>query len=233
MSWTGMRALVAIGAPERRRALCAGLRDEDLQVMQAADGVEALAHLRSAGVDVALIDAGLPQIDGLELVRRIRQESTVPIILLTRPGDDPTGIRGLEAGADDYLTSVCAPEQVAARMRAVVRRARAFTERTGVFRSGPVELELDSRRCRCHGREVTLTRREFDLLGALVSYEGRIHSRPQLLALVWGDAGAGARTVDVHVASLRRKLGSAVQITTLRGVGYRLDRAESPAQPTG
>lgn len=228
-----MRALVAAGNPERRRAICAGLRDQEFQVMEASDGVEALTHLRSTGVDVALIEMKLPEIDGLELVRRVRLESIVPIILLTAKGDEAAGIAGLEAGADDYLSGRVSPGQLVARIRAVVRRARAFQSGPSVFRSGPVELDLSRRRCLRDGVEVTLTRREFDLLGALLSYEGRIHTRRQLLALVWGDDGATARTVDVHVASLRRKLGPAIRITTLRGVGYRIDADGSPSQPVG
>lgn len=228
-----MRALVAAGNPERRRTLCTGLRDHGLQVMEAAGGLEALAHLRSAGVDVALVDLCLPEIDGLQLVGRVRRESTVPIILLTGRGDEASGIAGLEAGADDYLAGSCSAGQAAARIRAVVRRARAFQSGPSVFRSGDVEIDLAARRCFRDGLEVTLTRREFDLLGALLSYEGRIHTRDQLLALVWGEHATTARTVDVHVASLRRKLGPAIRITTLRGVGYRLDAAESPSQPVG
>lgn len=228
-----MRALVAAEQSGRRLTLCTGLRDQGLQVMEADDGLEALAHLRSAGVDVAVVDLGLPEIDGLELVRRVRRESTVPIILLTPPGDEPAGIAGLEAGADDYLADGSAADQVAARIRAVVRRARAFQSGPSVFRSGSLEIDLETRRCRRDGREVTLTRREFDLLAALLRYEGRIHSRPQLLALVWGAEAVDPRTVDVHVASLRRKLGSAIQISTLRGIGYRLDMVEPPSQAVG
>lgn len=228
-----MRALVATEQSARRRTLCSGLRDEGLQVMEADNGLDALAHLRSAGVDVAVIDLRLPEIDGLELVRRVRRESTVPIILLTPRGDETTGIAGLEAGADDYLAGNCSADQVAARIRAVVRRARDFQAGPSVYRSGGVEIDLQSRRCRRDGREVPLTRREFDLLAAMLRYEGRIHSRPQLLALVWGDEAVDPRTVDVHVASLRRKLGSAIQISTLRGVGYRLDMVESPSQQVG
>ncbi len=228
-----MRVLVAAERSGRRRVLCAGLREEGLQVMEASGGLETLGHLRSAGVAVALIDRDLPEIDGLEIVRRVRRESTVPIILLTRRGDETSGIAGLEAGADDYLAGTCSAGQVAARIRAVVRRARAFESEPSVVRTGRLEIDLESRRCLRDGREVNLTRREFDLLAALLRYEGRIHSRGQLLALVWGDHAVDSRTVDGHIASLRRKFGSAVQISTLRGVGYRLDLADSPSQPVG
>jgi DNA-binding response OmpR family regulator len=222
---------MAVGHPARRRTLSAGLREESMQVLEARAGLEALSHLRSAGVDVAVIDLSLPEIDGLELVRRVRRESTVPIILLTGRGHSAAGLAGLEAGADDYLAGSDPPDQLAARIRAVVRRARSFRERPTVLRAGPIELDLTTRRCLRDGMEVSLTRREFDLLAALLSYEGRIHTRAQLLALVWGDTDAALRTVDTHIASLRRKLAPGIQIVTLRGVGYRLDAEESPLQP--
>lgn len=231
MSWTGTRVLMAVGHPPLRRRLSAGLREEDMQVLEASAGLEALGHLRSAGVDVAVVDIGLPEIDGLDLVRRVRRESTVPIILITGLGDETSGIAGLEDGADDYLAGGCPSSELVARIRAVVRRARAFRDRPSVLRAGPIELDLTTRRCQRNGSEIALTRREFDLLAALLSYEGRIHTRSQLLALVWGDAVATARTVDARVASLRRKLGPGIRIVTLRGVGYRLDAEESPLQP--
>ena len=113
--------------------------------------------------------------------------------------------------------------EVTARMRAQLRRARGFVTQQTVLRTGEVELDLGARRCMVGGREVGLTRREFDLLGALLRYPGRIHTREQLLGLVWGADDITPKTVDVHVAALRRKLGSAISIATLRGVGYRLD----------
>ena len=112
-------------------------------------------------------------------------------------------------------------------MRAQLRRARGFVTEETVLRTGEVELDLGARRCTIDGREVGLTRREFDLLGALLRYPGRIHTREQLLGLVWGADDITPKTVDVHVAGLRRKLGPAVSIATLRGVGYRLDPASS------
>jgi DNA-binding response OmpR family regulator len=230
VGWAGTRVLVAAEDAEHRRTLSAGLREQEMQVLEAASGLEALSQMRSAGVDVALVDLDLSEIGGLELIRRVRRESTVPIILLAPSGDETPGIAALEAGADDYLAGACSSDEVAARVRAVVRRAHAFREPT-VFRSGELEIDLEARRCRRAGQEVPLTRREFDLLGALLRYEGRIHTRRQLLSLVWGDDGVSSKTVDVHVASLRRKLGPAIRISTLRGVGYRLDAAESPSQP--
>jgi DNA-binding response OmpR family regulator len=108
-------------------------------------------------------------------------------------------------------------------MRAQLRRARGFAVEETVLRAGELELDLDARRCTTAGRVVDLTRREFDLLGALLRYPGRIHTREQLLELVWGTDSISPKTIDVHVAALRRKLGSAISIATLRGLGYMLD----------
>jgi DNA-binding response OmpR family regulator len=114
------------------------------------------------------------------------------------------------------------------RVRAHLRRVNGFDAGQAVLSSGPVELDVHARQCRCNGTEVELTRREFDLLTALLRYPGRIHTRPQLLQLVWDTEHISAKTVDVHIASLRAKLGRAISIATLRGVGYRLDAATIP-----
>jgi DNA-binding response OmpR family regulator len=225
MTAAGARVLVAGEPRDIRRLLSAHLRQEGFQVLEAEDGLEALWLLRRGAVDIALIGVTLPEIDGLEVVRRVRQESTVPIIMLTADGQEAFPIEALEAGADDYLVEPLWMAEVAARVRAQLRRARGFTTEPTVFRTGEVELDLGARRCTSAGDEVELTRREFDLLGALLRYPGRIHTRHQLLELVWGSDAISPKTVDVHVAALRRKLGSAISIATLRGVGYRLDPA--------
>jgi protoheme IX farnesyltransferase len=225
MSITGARALVVEDDRATREEITAHLRREGFQVLESGSGLEALSLLRRGTVDIALVDVVLPEIDGLELVRRVRQESTVPIIMLTARGRQSARIAGLDAGADDYVVRPFSLAEVTARMRAQLRRARGFVTEETVLRTGEVELDLGARRCTIDGREVGLTRREFDLLGALLRYPGRIHTREQLLGLVWGADDITPKTVDVHVAALRRKLGSAISIATLRGVGYRLDLA--------
>jgi len=159
----------------------------------------------------------------------VRRESTVPIIMLTASRDEAARIAELEAGADEYVVKPLSMPEVTARMRAQLRRARGFETEPTVLRTGRLELDLDARRCSAGGHEVELTRREFELLGALLRYPGRIHTREQLLELVWGTDAISPKTVDVHVAALRRKLGSAITIATLRGLGYRLDPATPPA----
>jgi DNA-binding response OmpR family regulator len=219
----GTRALVVSADRTLRESICTHLRREGFHVLEADNGVDALSLLRRGLVDIAVVEVALPQIGGLELVQRVRRESIVPIILLTADGEEAGRINGLELGADDYVVKPYSMAELSARMRAQVRRARGFAEPQTILRAGDVELDMAARRCLIDGREILLTRREFDLLGALLRYQGRIHTRAQLLELVWGDDQLTPKTVDAHVASLRRKLGGTVCIETLRGVGYRLD----------
>lgn len=228
MGISGGRVLVAESNRRVRQVIAAYLRGDGFQVLEASSGLEALLVLRRATVDIALVDPVLPEIDGLELVHRVRRESTVPIIMLTASRDEAARIAELEAGADDYVVKPLSMPEVTARMRAQLRRARGFETEQTVLRTGELELDLDARRCCAGSRAVQLTRREFDLLAALLRYPGRIHTREQLLELVWGTDAISPKTVDVHVAALRRKLGSATTIATLRGLGYRLDPAGPP-----
>jgi DNA-binding response OmpR family regulator len=224
------RALVAEGDRLVADALAAHLRRDGFQVLEAWNGLDALSVLRRGTVDIAVVDPELAEIDGLELVRRVRQESTVPIIMLADGRDEEAHIAALDAGADDYVVRPVSLPQLSARMRAQLRRARGFAIEETVLRTGELELDLDARQCTTAGRAVELTRREFDLLGALLRYPGRIHTREQLLELVWGTDAISPKTVDGHVAALRRKLGSAISITTLRGLGYMLEPVPADGQ---
>lgn len=223
MGGAGGRALVAEGDRVVGAVVSSYLRRDGFQVLEASSGLEALSVLRRGTVDIALVDPMLPEIDGLELVRRVRRESTVPIIMLAAAHDEAARIAALDAGADDYVVKPVSMPELAARIRAQLRRARGFESEDMVLRAGGLELDLDARRCTTGGRQVELTRREFDLLGALLRYPGRIHTREQLLELVWGTHSISTKTVDAHVAALRRKLGAAISIATLRGLGYMLD----------
>jgi DNA-binding response OmpR family regulator len=228
MGATGGRALVAEGDRVAAAALSAHLRRDGFQVLEACSGLEALSVLRRGTVDIALVDPMLAEIDGLELVRRVRRESTVPIIMLADSPDEATRIGALDAGADDCVVKPVSMPELSARMRAQLRRARGFATEQTVLRAGELELDLDARLCTTTGRHVALTRREFDLLGALLRYPGRVHTRAQLLELVWGTDSISPKTVDAQVAALRRKLGSAISIATLRGLGYMLDPVPAP-----
>ena len=194
-------------------------------VAEAETGVEALRTLQDGGVDVALVDVMLPGIDGLELVRRIRASSAVPIILVTARGEEASRVAGLEVGADDYVVKPFLPMEVVARVRAHLRRARGSlddAESTASLRLGSLEVNPQSRRCTTDGCPIELTRREFNLLVVLLQAPDTVLSRETLLDRAWGTRFLSPKTVDVHIGSLRRKLAGTVRIEALRGVGYRL-----------
>lgn len=219
------RVLVVDDEHALRRLLRLYLEREGYAVVEADNGLDALSLLRRGGIDVALVDVMLPELDGFELVRRIRRESDVPIILLTARGEEAHRVAGLELGADDYVVKPFSAPEVVARVRAHLRRASGAVAARGPLplRHNGLELDVGRRTVSVDGREVELTRREFDLLAALLRDPARVHTRDALLERVWGSSFLQPKTVDVHIAGLRRKLGEAVRITALRGVGYRLE----------
>jgi DNA-binding response OmpR family regulator len=219
----GGRVLVVDDEHALRQLLRLYLEREAYTVLEADNGLDGLSLLRQGGIDVALVDVMLPELDGFELVRRIRSESDVPIILLTARGEETKRVAGLELGADDYVVKPFSAPEVVARVGAQLRRASGFQSLGAPLRRGGLVVDEQARRVSVDGRQIELTRREFDLLAALLRDPDRAHTREALLELVWGSSFVSAKTVDVHVAALRRKLGDALQITALRGVGYRLE----------
>lgn len=198
-------------------------------VTEAADGAEALAKMRDGGIDLVLLDLMLPEIDGLEACRRIRDDHpSVPVIMLTARDDEASRVTGLEMGADDYVTKPFSGRELVARVKAVLRRVQGEPDAVGVLRAGRAELDPTSRTCSLDGEDVELTRLEFDLLAELAAHPNVVFTRERLLERVWGyQSGVGGKTVDVHVANLRRKLGKDLPIVAVRGVGYRLDTSGS------
>ncbi|MFF7644191.1 response regulator [Streptomyces canus] len=184
-------------------------------------GEEALARHRQA--DLLLLDLGLPDLDGLEVLRKLRAVSTVPVVVLTARGDERSVVRGLRLGADDYLVKPVRLAELLARIDAVTRRAAApATPAPHIVRADDVEVDLDARRVRVGGAEVRLTTKEFAVLAALAARAGSAVSRQQLLDEVWGDAYlAVSRSLDVHLTQVRAKLGRPEVLTTIRGFGYR------------
>jgi len=217
------RILIVDDELSLRRLMRLYLTKAGFTVAEASTGPEALAALRRGDVDLAIVDVMLPEVDGFEVVRQARRNSSIPIILLTARGEEASRVAGLELGADDYVVKPFLAHEVVARVRAQLRRARGFETDAAALRVGMVELDRRARRCSIHGAAVELTRREFDLLGALLANPGRAYTRDQLLDEVWGSRYVSEKTVDVHIVALRRKLGDAVRISTLRGVGYRLE----------
>jgi two-component system, OmpR family, response regulator RegX3 len=199
--------------------LAEGLRREGFDVQRAATGAEALA---AAPVDLVLLDLRLPDIDGLDVCRALRERSGVPIIVVTARGEEADRVVGLELGADDYVVKPFGLRELIARIRAVTRRVRGGPD-DRVVRVGDLEVDERARRARIADRELELTPKEFDLLAALAHDPGAAVSRRRLLEEVWETSWYGsAKTIDVHVAALRRKLGDPGWIETVRGVGFRL-----------
>lgn len=208
------------------------LRHDGHEVELLANGVTALHRLEDGAhpVDLVILDLMLPGLDGRGVCRRVRQRSTIPILMLTALDDDRDKIEGLELGADDYLTKPFNPKELVARVHAILRRAPAPTATAapadGTIAIGAARIEPATRRLLVHGREVRLRTKEFDLLLALAEHRGIVLRRDQLLERVWGGEFWGdTRTVDVHVSRLREKLnqaGSGLAIESVRAVGYRL-----------
>jgi DNA-binding response OmpR family regulator len=172
---------------------------------------------------LVVLDVGLPDIDGLEVCRRLRQTSNIPVIFLTARDGEVDRVLGLELGGDDYVTKPFSPAELVARVKAVLRRVDGGPA-AEVMQSGEVAIDAGRREVRVAGDAVEFTTKEFDLLRYLAERPGLALSRQQILDGVWGyDWYGDARTVDVHIAQVRKKLGDAVEITTVRGVGYRLE----------
>jgi len=188
------------------------------------DGVSGLADIRRLRPAAAVVDIGLPGLDGIELVRRLRAENDwTPVLFSTARDAEVDRVLGLELGGDDYLTKPSSPRELAARVSALVRRSRV-REASTALRRGSWELDAARRTVHVEGRPVDLTTTEFDLLAQLMRSPGQVFTRTQLLAEVWGVADySGTRTVDTHIAQVRAKMGAPDRIRTVRGVGYALD----------
>ena len=196
------------------------LRRSGYDVLWVRSGEEALTELRRHPVGLVVLDLGLPGIDGFDVCRRIA--GRVPVIILTARDEEADRVAGLELGADDYVAKPFSPRELAARVKAVLRRAGGSAEPDDVAVLGPVTISRGAREVHVEGREIELTQREFDLLEYLVRHAGQVVTRDRLLESVWGFVYPGeTRTVEVHVAQLRKKLGDPRLIRTVRGVGYK------------
>jgi DNA-binding response OmpR family regulator len=231
------RVLVVDDEARIRTVLRAYLEAEGFSVAEAATGTEALRHVGDAAEapSLVLLDIGLPDLDGLEVLRTIRQTSDVPVILVTARAEEVDKLVGLGVGADDYVTKPFSPREVVARTRTVLRRAALTTadrtaagagRETSVHEFDGLRIDDGRREVVRHDRAVDLSALEFDLLLALASAPGRVYSRAQLLEKVWGyDFYGDERVVDVHIRNLRKVLGddagSPQVIGTVRGVGYK------------
>jgi two-component system KDP operon response regulator KdpE len=220
-----LRVLVCDDEPQILRALRITLRDEGFDVLVATTVAEALDVAALHAPDAAILDLLLPDGDGIEITRRLREWSAVPIIVLSAVGEEEQKIRALQAGADDYVTKPFSPRELVARLHAVLRRARSVADEP-VLRAGDIELDLAAHAVRRSGAEVHLTPTEFRLLTALMTRPGRLLTHAALLTEVWGPAYADdVATLRTHLANLRRKIEpddpARRHIRTDAGIGYR------------
>ena len=225
----GSRVLIVEDEPDIRDLLVFHLEREGYHVSKARTGTDALRQVKASPPDLVLLDIMLPELDGLEVCRRLRREpatAALPIVMLTAKGDEVDRVLGLELGADDYIVKPFSPKELVARVRAVLRRTRP-TPGGGPLVTGRLTIDADRHVVAVGGTPVQLTPKEFDLLKALAEAEGRVLSREFLLDRVWGYKAASeieSRTVDVHVRRLRVKLGEeGRRIETVKSVGYRLE----------
>ncbi len=207
------------------------LRKDGYEVVQATDGRAALARFSEGSYDLVVLDLMLPQLDGLEVCRRIRARSTVPIIMLTARAEEIDKVVGLELGADDYITKPFSMREFRSRVKAALRRADMHPHDNGPAGDGPLDvaglrIDFDKRAVRVRGQPVQTTFVEFEILAALAGHPGRVYTREMLLTRIWGDAAyRDPRTIDVHIRHLREKLELDPKhpeyLFTVRGVGYR------------
>ncbi|MEU3338785.1 response regulator transcription factor [Streptomyces sp. NPDC002144] len=228
-----MRVLLVEDDEHVADALTVAMRQFGHDILTAPTAAEALTKLE--GCELVLLDLGLPDLDGVEVCKRIRSRSAVPVIVLTARADEIDKVLGLQAGADDYVVKPYSVHELRARMEAVLRRTcrcgvgshdhapSCTAERRDVIVVGPLSLDLRSRSVSLSGKPVQLTRKEFELLAMLVEKPDTLHTREDIIARVWDENWFGStRTLDVHIGTLRRKLGSYDWIETQRGVGFRL-----------
>ncbi len=223
-----MKTILLVEDDDTLRKTLAYNLSKDYKVVQTGDGEQALALAREKTPDLIVLDVMLPSIDGLTVCRIIRNESDVPIIMLTARGGEVDRIVGFEIGADDYIVKPFSLGEFLARVRAMLRRtpaARAVVDR---LEAGDLTLDLIARRVTQDGAELRMTHKEFDLLAMLMRNQGAVLSRDLLLERVWGyDYGGKTKTVDVHVRWLREKIeadpSNPQRIVTVRGVGYRFE----------
>ena len=222
------KILVVDDEPSIAQTARAYLEREGYTVQTAADGPAGLKTARAWQPDLVVLDIMLPGLDGLEILRQLRQDSDVYVLMLTARADESDKIVGLTLGADDYLTKPFSPRELAARVKAILRRGRGANAKEPALRLGRLRIDVEARQTRKDDQPVDLTRTEFDLLHALARYPGRVLSREQLIEQVWGyDYYGDERVVDVHIGRIRKKIeddpDEPTLIVTVRGAGYRFE----------
>jgi DNA-binding response OmpR family regulator len=231
---SGPTILIADDDADVRRLIVVLLERAGYRALEAADGQEALRLLYAQRPAAVVLDVTMPGLDGWKVLERIREVSDVPVLMLTAQGEELHRVRGLRAGADDYVPKPFGRQELLARIEALLRRSGGNAEVTEAYRDELLEVDFPQRRVLVRGEPVSLTPLEFRLLGAFLRNPGQLLSRDQLLEMAWGDPAARSGEVKLYVGYLRRKLdavaGAGVAIETVRGFGYRY-RAARCAEP--
>jgi DNA-binding response OmpR family regulator len=220
-------ALVIDDEPHVAELVSDVLKAEGFSVTTAGDGMAAMRRARATQPDVVVLDVGLPGLDGFEVCRALRKETSAPILFLTARGEEIDRVVGLELGADDYIAKPFSPRELVARVRAVMRRSGVSAPEPGQRKTvGDISVDADRREVAVAGRRINLKPREFDVLWLLVRNDGRVFTRDQLIETLWGfDFDGDPRTVDVHIRRIRRALGDPASrpryLHTIHGVGYK------------
>ncbi len=220
-----MKILVVDDDPRLRELVSITLERAGYQTVTARDGQMALTHAMRDAPDLVVLDVGLPEIDGLEVCRRLRARSDIPILFLTARDDEIDRVLGLELGADDYVTKPFSPRELVARIKAILKRSKAG-HAASVLRHGPVEMDVSAHSVRVDGSAIALTATELSILRRLMQTPEAVVSRPQIIDAIYGSGSAVAdRTLDSHLRNLRRKLGDqgwVGAIETVHGIGLRM-----------
>jgi two-component system, OmpR family, response regulator len=217
--------LIVDDDPNIRELVGLFLRNEGYEVVQAIDGEDALARLEATKADLAVLDVMMPNLDGWELCRELRESFDMPVLMLTAKGETTQKIKGFQLGADDYLVKPFEPLELVARVKALLKRYRIVTSQT--IQVGELLMDHKTYEVAVYGKSINLPRKEFELLFKLASYPGRTFSRDQLIEDIWGyDFVGNERTLDVHINRLRERFPEdrhSFRIGTVRGLGYRLE----------
>ncbi|WP_456272190.1 response regulator transcription factor [Bacillus sp. AK031] len=204
------------------------LEKEGYQTTSARDGKEALVQWEDGSFDLVILDIMMPVMDGFSVCKKIRQESNVPIIMLTAKSEELDRVHGLKIGADDYIVKPFSPKELVARVEAILRRSHNFSQKQNLIETDGLIIDIEGHTVTVNGNQINLTRKEFNLLHFLVSHKGQVFSREHLLDSIWGMESTGTlRTVDTHIKTLRLKLKSCgIYIQTVWGVGYKFDTSK-------
>ena len=220
--------LVIDDEPQMRDLIRMILEDAGYRVLEASDGLQALSVVKQHDVDLCIVDVMMPYMDGFAFAEEMKRSSSIPLIFLSARGEEWDKVQGLKLGGDDYIVKPFLPNELVARIEAVLRRTYRHNPDPLVLQAGNLTINEDSYTAQLSGKPLNLTLKEFGLLLLLVKHKGRAYSREQLLELIWGDDHQSSeRTIDTHIKTLRLKLGDAGKmIETVWGIGYKLEDPE-------